>query len=67
MAATAAGNALSREEQDRMCRDKRRFRSEPDALRSAIRSRRRGGYLGGRVYMCPVCGGYHVSTSRKVG
>jgi hypothetical protein len=59
------GRALSPAEQDKMCRNKKHFRREEDAIWSAIRSQQYGGYVRGRVYRCPVCRGYHVSTAKK--
>lgn len=64
MAATAEGNALTREQQDRMCRSKKKFRKQGDAIDSVIRSRQRGLIAtSGRVYKCPVCTHYHVTSA----
>lgn len=63
MAATAEGNALTREQQDRMCRNKRKFDKEGPALDFAVYCQRKGAFgpAGGRVYRCPVCTKYHVA------
>lgn len=66
MAATAEGNRLTRAEQDKMCRNKRKFRREIDAIDHAIRSFRRGALqTTGRVYRCPVCPGWHVTSHQQ--
>jgi hypothetical protein len=66
MAATAQGNALTRTEQDKMCRNKKRFRREGQAIEAAVRTQRFGAFGRSRVYRCPVCSGYHVGTGAKV-
>ncbi len=62
MAQTAEGNALTPQERARMCTSKRRFVKEGPALDFVARARSRGAFNGGRVYKCPVCVGYHVTS-----
>lgn len=62
MAATPAGEALTREQRDKMCRSKRRFDREGKALSWVVECLRRGVFAAGRVYRCPVCSGYHVTS-----
>jgi hypothetical protein len=38
---------------DRMCRDKRRFESENEAVQAQPTQ---------RAYLCPLCSGYHLTT-----
>jgi len=50
------------EERRRMCTDKRRYRTQGDALDAALLA------VGGRgraAYRCPLCGFWHLTTSRK--
>lgn len=65
MAATTEGNQLSREEQDRMCRNKRRYRRENDALMAVVQARSRFRDGAGRVYRCPVCSAWHITHGLK--
>lgn len=65
MAATPEGNALSRQEQHKMCRSKKRYRNESEAIDAVIRAQRRGQASRGRVYRCQICAGYHVSPAPK--
>lgn len=44
-----------------MCRSKPRYPTENAAISVVIRRQQRGS--GGRVYRCPVCGGFHVADS----
>jgi hypothetical protein len=61
MAATAEGNALSKAERERMCRGKRKFRREGDAIMAIARGQRSGRFAQGcRVYRCRVCPSWHV-------
>lgn len=62
MAQTAEGNALTPQERARMCTSKRRFPKEGPAMDFFARCRARGVFSGGRVYKCPVCNGYHVTS-----
>jgi len=66
MAATAEGNALTPAQRAAMCRNKKRFAREGDAINFVIQCRRRGMFIEGRVYKCPVCVGYHVTSRAAV-
>jgi hypothetical protein len=49
----------TREERQRMCTRKRKFRSQGDALDAALIAgieRRR------KAYLCPVCGQWHLTS-----
>jgi hypothetical protein len=51
----------TREERDRMCTRKRRYRSQGDALAAATvlgLARERTAYL------CPLCGHWHLTSAR---
>jgi hypothetical protein len=62
MAQTAEGNRLTPKDRARMCTSKKRFAKEGDAINFVIQCRRRGMFHEGRVYKCPVCIGYHVTS-----
>lgn len=62
MAQTAEGNALTPQERARMCTSKRRFIKQGLAIDFVAKCRARGVFNGGRVYKCPVCVGYHVTS-----
>jgi hypothetical protein len=50
----------NREERQRMCTGKRRYRSQGDALDAAAilgMERRR------KAYLCPLCGHWHLTSS----
>jgi hypothetical protein len=64
LAATPEGNALTRDEQDRMCRDKRKFKKEKDAINAVVEGKRNGRLLNARVYRCPVCTKWHITSAR---
>jgi hypothetical protein len=65
VAATTEGNALSPAERHRVCGGKRKYDREGRAIAAVIQLRqsRRIGPLQGRVYRCPVCTKYHVTTA----
>lgn len=65
MSATKEGDALSPEQQVKMCKSKRRFKKEGQAITAAAEWAAKGVFLGGRVYRCPVCNGHHVTTGAK--
>lgn len=48
----------------RDCRSKRRFASEGDAQQAIARARRRsaGGRVPLRIYWCPHCSGFHLTS-----
>ena len=53
---------LSADERRRMCADKRRYRTQGDALEAASLV----GYARPRTaYRCPLCRFWHLTTSRK--
>lgn len=66
MAATAQGNALTPEQRAKMCGNKRRFAREGLAIAFAIQAQRRGAMRHGRVYRCPVCTKYHVTSQASL-
>lgn len=45
-----------------MCRTKRRYRKEGDAIAAVVAKKMRGSMHRGRVFHCPVCSGYHITT-----
>ena len=47
-----------------MCEDKRRFAREGEAVTRAAELAARG--LPMRVYACPHCGGFHLTSRRKM-
>ncbi|HUR59058.1 MAG TPA: hypothetical protein VM029_15190 [Opitutaceae bacterium] len=52
----------TREERERACTGKRKYRSQGDALDAALLAgveRRR------RAYLCPLCGAWHLATARR--
>jgi hypothetical protein len=62
MAQTAEGNQLTPQERARMCTSKKRFAKEGLAIAFVVRCQQRGMFTGGRVYKCPVCVHYHVTS-----
>lgn len=62
MAQTAEGNQLTPQERARMCTSKKRFAKQGPAMDFVARCQARGVFNGGRVYKCPVCIGYHVTS-----
>lgn len=56
----------SRESRIRMCTSKRRFRNETAAIKAAIGSSRHYGKPM-RVYRCPVCRGWHLTSHELLG
>lgn len=66
MAQTAEGNALTAEQRAKMCKNKKRFDREGKAIDFAIQAQRRGAMRHGRVYRCPVCTGYHVTSQASL-
>lgn len=53
---------LSSDQRRRMCSGKRRYPSEARAMNTAIRALHREQATGLRVYRCPVCDGYHLTS-----
>lgn len=45
------------------CRDKTRHATQGKALVAAVRAARRGDRL--RVYRCPICKGWHLTSQEK--
>jgi len=62
MAQTAEGNALTPQERARMCTSKRRFVKEGLAMDFVVKCIQRRVFPRGRVYKCPVCAGWHVTS-----
>ena len=50
----------NREERQRMCTRKRRYRTQGDALEAAALA---GVERGRKAYRCPVCGHWHLTSS----
>lgn len=61
MAATTEGNRLTEDQRQKMCRGKKRFRREGDAIFAAARAMAEAPGRWRRVYRCPVCAGYHIA------
>lgn len=52
----------TREERDRMCTGKRRYRSAADALEAAMLA---GVERARKAYRCPVCGRWHLTSKMR--
>ena len=51
----------TQESRKRMCKSKRRYRTESTAIKAAIGSSRSYGQPM-RTYRCPICGGWHITS-----
>jgi hypothetical protein len=51
----------SPDQRQRMCTQKRRYRSEGDALDAALLVT---GKWGASAYRCPICGQWHLASKR---
>jgi hypothetical protein len=49
----------TREERHRMCRRKRRYRTQGDALDAALLA---GAARHRTAYLCPICGHWHLAS-----
>ena len=54
----------TREERDRMCTGKRKYRSAGDALDAALLA---GVERQREPYRCPLCGAWHLTTRLRSG
>jgi hypothetical protein len=61
VAQTAEANALTQQQRNTICKNRRRFKRESEAITWVARRRHFEGAKAGRVYRCPVCPGYHVA------
>lgn len=68
MSATPEGRLLTPQQRHAMCKSKRRFAEQNAAIDFTISCRQRGVFVsgGGRVYSCPVCAGWHVTSRGQV-
>jgi hypothetical protein len=66
MSATPEGRLLTPQQRHAMCKSKRRFAKQNEAIDFTISCRKRGVFAGGRVYRCPVCAGWHVTSRGQV-
>ena len=54
------------EHMGRMCEEKKRYETESEAIRMGLAYTRHSG--GGiRVYLCPICKGWHLTTHAEDG
>lgn len=50
----------TRDERDRMCTSKRRYRTQADALDAALLA---GATRERAAYLCPLCGKWHLTSA----
>jgi hypothetical protein len=66
MSATPEGRLLTPQQRHAMCKSKKRFAEQNAAINFTIKCRQNGVFAGGRVYVCPVCAGWHVTSRGQV-
>ncbi len=63
---SATPGKVTPKERRKMCTGKRRYPTEGRAMNGAISSVRHG-YMGAaRVYHCPLCDGYHLTSRLRL-